>query len=215
MVRIKICGITNIFDAKAAVAAGAHALGFLVEISGAKNTVGSATAAAIIAQLPPFVSSVAVTTETDPKAIIRIAKATGANTVQLQGHVTPDVVRAVKAVFFNIKVYAAVHVADGDALAAAKNFEDAADGIILDSVDKTSGALGGTGKTHDWSISRKIVESVSIPVILAGGLSPDNVIEAIQKVQPYAVDVQSGVSNPDGTKDLEKVRQFITRAKGE
>ncbi len=210
MTRVKICGIKTLNDAKAVVDAGADALGFLVDIKGAKNSVGSATAAAIIAQLPPFVSSVAVTTETDAKAILRIVRNARANTIQLQGKVTPDTVRAVK-VFF-VKVYVAIHVTDENAIEDAKKFEDAADAIILDSTDKT-GALGGTGKTHDWSISKKIVESVSIPVILAGGLTPDNVAEAIQKVRPYAVDVQSGVSNPDGSKDIEKVRAFIQSAR--
>lgn len=210
MTRVKICGITSLEDAKMAVAAGADALGFLVDIKGAKNSIGSATASAIISQLPPFVSSVAVTTETDAKAILRIIKNARANTIQLQGKVTPDTVRAIK-VFF-VKVYVAIHVTDESAIEEAKKFEDSADAIILDSTDKT-GALGGTGKTHNWEISRRIVESVSIPVILAGGLNPENVAEAIRKVRPYAVDVQSGVSNPDGTKNTEKVKLFIEKAK--
>lgn len=210
MVRVKICGIRTLADAKAVVEAGADALGFLVDIKGAKGSVGSATAAAIVAHLPPFVSSVAVTTETDAKAILRVVKNARATTIQLQGKVTPDTVRAVK-VFF-VKVYVAIHVSDESAIEEAKKFEDAADAIILDSTDK-SGALGGTGKTHNWDISRRIVEAVSIPVILAGGLTPDNVAEAVQKVRPYAVDVQSGVTNPDGSKNLEKTRFFIERAK--
>lgn len=209
MTRVKICGIKTLPDAKAAVDAGADALGFLVDIKEAKNSIGSATAAAIISSLPPFVSSVAVTTETDAKAIMRIVRNARANTIQLNGKVTPDTVRAVK-VFF-VKVYVAIHVTDENAIEEAKKFEDAADAIILDSTDK-SGALGGTGKTHDWSISKKIVESVSIPVILAGGLNPDNVAEAVQKVRPFAVDVNSGVNSPDGSKDLEKVRLLIARA---
>jgi phosphoribosylanthranilate isomerase len=209
-VRVKICGITNVADAKMAIEAGADALGFLVDIKGAKNSVGSATAAAITASLPPFVSSVAVTTETDAKKILHIIKTARATTIQLQGKVTPDTVRAVK-VFF-VKVYVAIHVSDENAIEEAKKFEDSADAIILDSTDK-SGALGGTGKTHDWSISRKVVEAVSIPVILAGGLTPENVSEAIQKVRPYAVDVNSGVTNPDGSKNPEKTRLFIERAK--
>lgn len=211
MTRVKICGIKTLADAKAVVDAGADALGFLVDIPGAKNSVGSATAAAIIAQLPPFVSSVAVTTETDAKKILHVIKSARATTIQLQGKVTPDTVRAVK-VFF-VKVYVAIHVTDEHAIEEAKKFEDAADAVILDSTDK-SGALGGTGKTHDWDISRRIVEAVSIPVILAGGLTPDNVAEAVRKVRPYAVDVQSGVSNPDGGKNIEKVHTFIERAKG-
>ncbi|MEN9561126.1 MAG: hypothetical protein RIQ56_399 [Candidatus Parcubacteria bacterium] len=209
MVRVKICGITNLEDAKAVVALGADALGFLVDIPEAINSIGSATTAEIVSHLPPFVSSVAVTTETDAKEILRVIKQARTTTIQLQGNVTADTVRAVK-VFF-VKVYAAVHVSDESAIEKAKELAEAADAIILDS--SAPGVLGGTGKTHDWNISRKIVEAVSVPVILAGGLNPDNVAEAIEKVRPYAVDVQSGVSNTDGSKDLAKVKRFIEIAK--
>ena len=209
--KVKICGIRTLEEARLAIDAGADALGFLVDVGEAKCAVGTATASAIISGLPPFVSSVVVSTSTDSKALIRLAKATGANTLQLQGPVTPDIIRAVKAVFFNMKVYAAVHVADGSALENARELGEAADAIILDSADK--GALGGTGKVHDWDISKQIVEASSLPVILAGGLNPENIAEAVRKVRPYAVDVRTGVSNPDGSKDIEKVRLFIERAK--
>lgn len=200
-------------EARAAIAAGADALGFHVELEHSKCPIGAATASAIISKLPPFIGSVVVTTETEPKALIRIAKATWATTLQLHGEVAPDSVRAVKAVLPYLKVYVVVHVADADALEKARKFEDAADAIILDSADPVTGARGGTGRTHDWSISRKIVESTVLPVILAGGLNPDNVAEAVATVHPYAVDVNSGVSNPDGTKDIEKVKLFVERAK--
>ena len=213
MTRVKIWGIKTLQDAKAVVEAGADALGFLVEVESAKSAVSAETAASIIAQLPQSISGVVVTTQVEPEALIRIVQTTDASVLQLQSAVTYDTIRTIRASFPDITVYVAVHVTDEVALGKAKKFEDIADGIVLDSIDKTSGALGGTGKTHDWDISRKIVESVSLPVILAGGLTPDNVAEAIQKVRPYAVDVQSGVSNPDGSKDLEKVRAFIKRAK--
>jgi N-(5'phosphoribosyl)anthranilate (PRA) isomerase len=96
--------------------------------------------------------------------------------------------------------YVAISVTSDESIAIAKEFEDSADAVILDSMNKETGARGGTGKTHDWSISQRIVESTSSPVILAGGLNPDNVADAINAVRPYAVDVNSGVSNPDGTK---------------
>jgi len=213
MVRVKICGITNQKDALAAIAMGADSLGFHVELEGSKCPIGAATASSIIAKLPPYVSSVIVTTETDPKSIIRLAKATWANTFQLHGDVTADTVRAVKAVMPYLKIYAVVHVFGADAIDDAKKFEDAADAVILDSKDVATGARGGTGKTHDWNISKRVVEALTLPVILAGGLNPENVEEAIRIVKPYAVDVESGISNPDCTKDLEKMKLFIQLVK--
>lgn len=212
MTRVKICGIKSLEDARAAVELGADALGFLVEIEGANNSIGAATASAFISQLPPFVTTTVVTLETDPRRLSKLARATGAQMMQLQGEVTPDDVRALKALMFYLKISVAIHAGDR-AFERAKNFEDSADAILLDSAISETGARGGTGKTHDLDASRKIVESLSIPVILAGGLNPANVAEAIEKVKPYAVDVQTGVSNPDGSKDLEKVKIFIERAR--
>jgi len=122
-------------------------------------------------------------------------------------------VSAVKTVLFNTKIYVAISVTGDESIAIAKNFESSADTVILDSVNKETGARGGTGKTHDWSISKKIVDSTLLRVILAGGLNPGNVVDAIKAVRPYAVDVNSGVSNPDGTKDFLRVKEFVERAK--
>ncbi|MDO8561348.1 MAG: phosphoribosylanthranilate isomerase [bacterium] len=213
MVRIKICGIRTLDEAQAAIASGADALGFHVDLEHSKCPVGAATAASIISRLPPFIASVVVTTVTESKELIRILRATWANTLQLHGDVSPDTIRALKAVLPYLKVYVVVHVRGEETLKEAEKFEEAADAIILDSADQTTGARGGTGKTHDWSMSQTIVSSTSLPVILAGGLNPENVADAIRTVRPYAVDVNSGVSNPDGTKDIEKVKLFVKQAK--
>src|SRR5262249_57602880 len=117
------------------------------------------TASGVISKLPPFIAGVVVTSETDPKALLRIMQATGATTLQLHKEVSPETVNAVKTVLFNTKIYVAVSVISDDSIAIAKNFENSADTVILDSVNKETGARGGTGKTHDWSISKKIVES--------------------------------------------------------
>ena len=211
--RVKICGIRTLDEALAVIDAGADALGFHVELEHSTCPIGGAAVASVIAGLPPFVASVIVTTASEPEALIRIMRATGANTLQLQSEVSPDTARAVKSVLPYVKLYAVVHVFGADAIEEAKKFEDAVDAIILNSADKTTGARGGTGKTHDWNISREIVGSVSVPVILAGGLNPENVAEAISVVRPYAVDVATGVSNPDYTKNIAKVRLFVERAK--
>ena len=88
------------------------------------------------------------------------------------------------------------------------------DALILDTYDPESGKGGATGKTHDWQISRAIVDAVAVPVILAGGLTPDNVEAAIAQVQPWGVDVHTGIEDPDGSRNLEKIRSFIRRSKG-
>jgi len=211
--RVKICGIRSLDEAKEVIEAGADALGFHVELYHSRCPVAAATASGIISKLPPFISSVVVTSETDPKKLLLIMKSTGATTLQLHKEVSPETVNAVKSVFFNTKIYVAISVTSDESIAIAKNFENSADTVILDSVNKETGARGGTGKTHDWSISRKIVESTSLRVILAGGLNPGNVVDAIKAVRPYAVDVNSGVSNPDGTKDFLRVKGFVERAK--
>jgi len=211
--RVKICGIRSLDEAKEVIEAGADALGFHVELDHSRCPVAAATASGIISKLPPFISSVVVTSETDPKKLLLIMKSTGATTLQLHKEVSPETVNAVKSVFFNTKIYVAISVTSDESIAIAKNFENSADTVILDSVNKETGARGGTGKTHDWSISRKIVESTSLRVILAGGLNPGNVVDAIKAVRPYAVDVNSGVSNPDGTKDFLRVKGFVDRAK--
>jgi phosphoribosylanthranilate isomerase len=211
--RVKICGIRSLDEANEVIEAGADALGFHVELDHSRCPVAAATASGIISKLPPFISSVVVTSETDPKKLLLIMKSTGATTLQLHKEVSPEAVHAVKSVFFNTKIYVAISVTSDESIAIAKNFENSADTVILDSVNKETGARGGTGKTHDWSISKKIVESTSLRVILAGGLNPGNVVDAIKAVRPYAVDVNSGVSNPDGTKDFLRVKGFVERAK--
>jgi len=211
--RVKICGIRSLDEAKEVIEAGADALGFHVELDHSRCPVAAATASGIISKLPPFISSVVVTSETDPKKLLLIMKSTGATTLQLHKEVSPETVNAVKSVFFNTKIYVAISVTSDESIAIAKNFENSADTVILDSVNKETGARGGTGKTHDWSISKKIVDSTLLRVILAGGLNPGNVVDAIKAVRPYAVDVNSGVSNPDGTKDFLRVKGFVERAK--
>lgn len=213
MVRVKICGIRSLEDALASVAAGADTLGFHVGLVGARAPLESGSAAKIIAELPDSVSSVMVTSVVEPERLIELARTTAAKTLQLYGDATPETILAVKKALPSVHVWKVLNVADENSITDAKKYEQSADAIALDTFNKETGVRGGTGKTHDWNISRKIVESISIPIVLAGGLTPDNVAEAIKTVRPYAVDVNSGVSNTDGTKDLEKVRKFVERAK--
>lgn len=211
MTLVKICGITSVKTARAVLAHGADTLGFHVNLEHARNPISSEKAAEIISQLPETCTPVLVTSVTDAEKIIELVKKTGVKAVQT--HADIDGMRKIKSVLPDIKLFKVVNVYDESAIGEAKSYEDAADALVLDSGIKANGQQGGTGKTHDWSISRKIVDSVSIPVILAGGLNTENVASAVAIVRPYAVDVNSGVSNLDGTKDLEKVKAFVERAK--
>ncbi len=213
MTGVKICGIKSIEDARAARAAGADMLGFHVELAGGRSPLSAEAAAEMIAALPPAVSSVIVTSVAEPEQLIALAKTTGANILQLYGDVTPKAILEVKAALPRLMVWKVLNVTDESSIKKAKEYEGVADAIALDTLNKETGARGGSGKTHDWNISKRIVESLSIPVVLAGGLNPENVAEAVQNVGPYAVDVNSGVSNPDGSKDLAKVELFVARTK--
>lgn len=166
-----------------------------------------------MAQLPPFASSVLVTHFSAPEEILPIVEVTNTTTVQLHGNTTPDEATHIKKELPFLKTYKAIHVFDESAINDASRYVGSVDGIILDTAIPATGQVGGTGRTHDWRISQKVVRSLDLPVILAGGLNPENVFEAVRFVQPYAVDVNSGVTKPNGEKDHEKLRQFISRAK--
>lgn len=214
MAKVKVCGIMNLDDAFAAVVYGADALGFHVgEVKGSRSVISEEEAAAIISKLPRACVPVLVTTSADPRAILETVRAIGARAIQFHGDVTPRQISDIKKTMPHLIAYKVIHVSDDMALEQAKLYASAADSILLDTAD--GGRIGGTGKTHDWNVSRKIVDSISQITILAGGLTPDNVCDAIKKVKPYMVDVNSGVSNRDGTKNTEKMRLFIERAKNE
>ena len=209
--RVKICGTATFADLECAVAAGADAVGFLMGITHVtQDAVTPETAAAMVATLPPFIVPVAVTHLTKPSDLIRIVELSHCTTLQIQDMVTPDDIAEVREDLPYLRIMKAVHVMDESAIATAKYFSDAADAILLDT--RTADRIGGTGITHDWNISAKIVKECSCPVILAGGLTPENVTEAVARVRPYAVDVHTGVKK-NGVRDAERTRAFVAKAK--
>lgn len=212
--RAKICGINTWDNAKIALDCGADALGFLVGITHlAEDKIEVEDAKRIIDKIPPFVSTVAVTHLQDVKKIIDLCRFLGVTTLQIHDYISPEEVAVCKKELPTVKMIKAVHVIDGDktgTIAMARSFEKVADALLLDS--RTAERLGGTGKVHDWNISREIVDEMNIPVMLAGGLTDQNVYDAVMKVRPYAVDVNSGVET-DGNKNWDKVYGFITNAK--
>jgi len=205
-VRVKICGITNEADAQVAVAAGADALGF-VFVPGTPRWITVVQAATVIRGLPPFVARVGLFVDAPPAWIHEVAGAVGLDTVQLHGEETPDVCRTFWGA---LKVLKAFRVRGPETLARLPDYEQVVDAFLLDAF--VPGVAGGTGATFDWS-QAVAAQALGRPVILAGGLTPDNVAEAIRRVQPFAVDVSSGVEASPGRKDAEKIRRFLSEAR--
>ena len=204
MTYVKICGITNLADALSAVEAGADALGFNFYGPSPRHIEPNA-ARAIIDQLPATVLSVGVfVNEASPERVEQIADAAGVAALQLHGDESPEYCNAV-ADRYVIKVLAVDSDFDPQ---RALNYKVQA--IMLDAADRK--ARGGTGRTIDWSVARRTGELVH-RLFLAGGLSPQNVAEAIAAVRPYAVDACSALETTPGKKDPERVRAFVTAAR--
>jgi len=200
-VRIKICGITNREDAEAAVAAGADALGFIL-YEKSKRFIPIEEAIKITKELPPFVQTVAVTVNATKefsnlgwRKLLR-----NFGVAQLHGNESPVHCKAVGKYLPIIKVFAA----DEEALSAPANYQVAA--FLLDT---PSEGYGGTGKTFDWGLALEFKKRTSKPLILSGGLNPENVAKAVETVHPYAVDASSGLEASPGKKDHAKLRDFI------
>lgn len=210
--RVKICGITSVDEARIAVSSGADALGFLIGLNyPSDDEIDFKIARNIISDLPPFIASVLVTHRTEVSWVAEMCKKIGCDTVQLHGDLPLEEIPTLRRLVPYVRVIKAVHVVDASAVALAVSVARWADAIQPDT--KTATRIGGTGITHDWSISARIVKEVKKPVVLSGGLNPENVHDAIMLVSPFAVDVNSGVENPDGSKSLEKVKSFIWQAK--
>lgn len=202
MVRIKICGIINLEDALMAVEAGADALGF-VFFTGSSRYISPDQAAAIIRLLPPFVQTVGLFVNEELAIVNSVADQCGLDLIQLHGEESPDYCATVTR-----RVIKAFRVKDESSLDDMPNYRVA--GYLLDAWSPV--AHGGTGTVFNWDIAAQAAASHTI--ILAGGLSPENVAGAIAAVQPYAVDVSSGVEATPGKKDARKVNAFCRSAKG-
>ena len=201
--KVKICGVTNLEDAIAAVDAGADALGFMFYESSPRH-VAVKVAADIICQLPPFVAKVGVFVNATEETVRRAIAECGIDTLQFHGDETPEFCRR----FLPLKIYKAFRMENLESLGALPGYRT--DAWLLDSF--VEGKPGGTGAKFNWDLA---VESKKLgrPIILAGGLTPENVADAVRKVRPFAVDVSSGVESSPGKKDHAKMRMFIAAAK--
>ncbi len=202
MVKVKICGITNSEDAAAAVDFGADALGF-VFFGGSPRYIQPKEAAKIIRIIPPIVQTVGVVVNECSDDLERIIAESGVDVIQLHGEELPEVCRSSR------RTIKAIRVKSLDSLAPLEEFKGMVSAFLLDAY--TPDVLGGTGRLFNWDIA---VEAKRFgKIILAGGLTPDNVADAVRYVMPFAVDVSSGVEAAKGRKDHERMRIFIERAK--
>jgi len=202
LLRIKVCGITRLEDAVAAAECGADALGF-VFYRKSPRFIEPEDAAAIIGKLPPFVVPVALFVNEDEKKVSEITSMTGINVIQFHGDETPDYLSR-----FHERVIRAVRIKAETPLDSLAGLDVSA--ILFDAY--SAAAYGGTGATFDWGLVGNFRGSSRI--ILAGGLTPENVGAAVRSVGPYAVDVSSGVESSPGIKDRKKMKLFITNARG-
>ena len=208
--RVKICCIALEAEAAMAVRVGASAVGLVSRMPSGPGPIPESRIRDIARTVPAGVATFLLTCETTAEPIITQQRYTGANTLQLVDDVAPAVYGALRAALPGIKIVQVVHVRDESALAQSREVSPLVDAILLDSGNPSLSVkeLGGTGRAHDWAVSRRIRDAVNVPVYLAGGLNPGNVGQAIAQVHPFGVDVCSGLRT-DGHLDAEKLEHFM------
>jgi phosphoribosylanthranilate isomerase len=204
MVFTKVCGITNPCDAREAADAGADAIGLIFAQS--PRTVDIEEARKVSVALPDGVLKVGVFVDAEPEEVLGTAREVGLDLVQLHGDETPEAVAAIRGA--GLPVMKAVRVRNAEALGALGRFE--ADLILLDAWSARE--HGGTGETFDWELAKPVMRRGNI--VVSGGLSPENVREAIEFFEPYGVDASSSLEERPGKKSGERVRRFVRAAKG-
>jgi len=205
--RVKVCGMREPADVRAAADAGADAVGVIAGVSvDTHREVATERARALVDAAPPFLSTTLVTMPEEPDDAAELVDRVGADHVQVHGLADPAALDRLREAT-PARVVAAVGHEDEPARLAGH-----VDGLLVDSTDDAGG--GGTGETHDWTASRRLVERVDAPVVLAGGLTPENVRRAVRAVGPYGVDVASGVES-EGAVDPRRVRAFVDAAREE
>jgi phosphoribosylanthranilate isomerase len=201
-VKVKICGITNLADGLVAAEAGADAVGFVFYDQSPRH-ISIAAAADLIRQLPPFVMKAGVFVNAPEELVLRASRECGLNLLQFHGDEPPEY-----CLQFGLMSMKAFRIRDAASLQAFHNYPT--DAWLLDAY--SSGKPGGTGETFNWDLAYE-ARGWGRPVFLAGGLTPENVAEAVRRARPYGVDVSSGVEAEPGKKDHAKVKAFIQAAK--
>lgn len=210
--RVKVCCIGSVEEAKLAIDYGASALGLVSEMPSGPGVISEGMIAQVASLVPPAVSSFLLTSKPDTLAIIAQQRRLGVNTIQICANLQSGSYDDLRQALPGISIIQVIHVTGSESVEEAVSVAPYVHGLLLDSGNqsKTIKELGGTGRIHDWTFSRQIRELVDVPVFLAGGLNPDNVTAAIQEVEPFAVDVCSGVRT-NGKLDEEKLSKFFSQ----
>jgi phosphoribosylanthranilate isomerase len=210
---IKICCIASIEEMQLAVSSGATALGFVSKMPSGPGPIDEELIAAIVPHAPDGIRTFLLTSETTADPIIAQQKRTGVNTIQLVDEVEPGAHEALHEALPGVSIVQVIHVVDEDSVDEAVGIAHRVDALLLDSGNPKLQVkeLGGTGRVHDWALSRRIRERVHVPVYLAGGLNASNAADAVAAVEPYGLDICSGVRT-GGRLDEEKLRAFVSAA---
>ncbi|WP_282608081.1 phosphoribosylanthranilate isomerase [Pelagibius sp. Alg239-R121] len=208
--RVKICCISSLEEARLAILQGASALGLVAEMPSGPGVIDDELIAEIASRIPPPVASFLLTSRIDADAIVEHVRNCRTNTVQLVDAVAPGVYGKLRKELPSLKIVQVIHVINDDSVTEACSLARHVDALLLDSGNPALQVkeLGGTGRVHDWSLSRRIVEEATCPVFLAGGLRSSNVANAIREVSPYGLDLCSSVRT-DNTLDADKLRDFF------
>ena len=208
--RVKICCIASTEEARMAIEHGASAIGLVSEMPSGPGPISEDLIATIAATIPPAIGSFLLTCKQDVPEIIHQQKRLGVNTIQICDRLESSTHADLRKALPGISLVQVIHVTGPESIDEAVAVSAIVDAILLDSGNQSLAIkeLGGTGRTHDWSLSRRIREQVSVPVFLAGGLKDSNVAEAIRAVEPFGVDVCSGVRS-NGARDESKLKAFF------
>jgi phosphoribosylanthranilate isomerase len=209
-VRVKICCISSVDEAKMAIDFGASALGLVGQMPSGPGVIDDELIARIARAVPPVVSTFLLTSETRAENIISHFKKVYTSTIQLVDALQGRDYQTLRKELPGVKLVQVIHVLDENSVAEAIEISESVDAILLDSGNPNLNIkeLGGTGRVHNWQLSRKIKEQVKMPVFLAGGLNSNNVREAVETVQPFGIDICSGVRS-GGKLDNEKLEAFF------
>ena len=213
-VRVKICCIASVDEAKMAIDAGANAVGLVARMPSGPGPIADELIAEIAKTIPSHIDSFLLTCEQSSFNIIEHIKRTGTTTVQIVDELTEGSYQHIRDELPAIKIVQVLHVTGEETIEEGVRLQEHVDYFLLDSGNPKAEikTLGGTGNVHDWKISRKLIEAVNVPIFLAGGLNPENVRQAIEMVQPFGVDLCSGVRT-EGKLDGVKLERFFNAVK--
>jgi phosphoribosylanthranilate isomerase len=208
--RVKICCIADLEEARTAIRYGASALGLVSHMPSGPGMISEAVIAQIAAKVPPPIATFLLTSEQEVETIVRQQRRCGTNTVQICDRLTRGSYLDLKRSLPGISIVQVIHIVGPESLDEALAVAPSVDAILLDSGNPSLAVkqLGGTGRQHDWRLSRKIREQVEVPIFLAGGIHAGNAQQAIEEVGPFALDICTGVRT-EGKLDEQKLRALV------